>query len=99
MVLNCSFINYLQNALGYLAGAFGFSAILNYILARLIVITEPSVDKNTFNDEIGVMMGWSLPVISLPCMFVSGYAIWLLIRGIKNCTGLNIEDAMRHKSP
>ena len=41
------------------AGAFGFSAILNYILARLIVITEPSVDKNTFNDEIGVMMGWS----------------------------------------
>jgi hypothetical protein len=82
-----------------LAGAFGFSAILNYILARLIVITEPSVDKNTFNDEIGVMMGWSFPVISLPCMFVSGYAIWLLIRGIKNCTGLNIEDAMRHKSP
>ena len=37
-----------------------------------------------FNDEIGVMMGWSFPVISLPCMVVSGYAIWLLIRGIKS---------------
>ena len=81
-----------------LAGTFVFSAILNYILARLIVITEPSVDKNAFNDEIGVMMGWSFPVISLPCMVVSGYAIWLLIRGIKKFTGLDIEDAMRQRS-
>ncbi len=82
-----------------LAGTFVFSAILNYILARIIVITEPSMDKNAFNDEIGVMMGWSFPVISLPCMVVSGYAIWLLIQGIKDFTGLNIEDAMRQRSP
>ena len=81
-----------------LAGTFVFSAILNYALARIIVITEPSVDKNAFNDEIGAMMGWSFPVISLPCMVVSGYAIWLLIRGIKKFTGLDIEDAMRKKS-
>ena len=81
-----------------LGGTFVFSAILNYVLARLIVTTEPSVDKNAFNDEIGVMMGWSFPAISLPCMVVSGYAVWLLIRGIKNFTGLNIEDAMRQKS-
>ena len=80
-----------------LAISFVFSAILNYLLARFIVVTEPSIDKNAFNDEIGVMMGWSFPVISLPCMIVSGYAIWLLIRGIKNFTGLNIEDAMKQR--
>ena len=36
-------------------------------------------------------MAWSFPIISLPCMIVSGYAIWLLIRGIKTFTGLDIE--------
>ena len=77
---------------------FILSAALNYFLARLIVITEPHIDKNAFNDEIGAMMGWSFPVISLPSMLISGYALWLLIRGIKKLTGLNMEDAMRQRS-
>lgn len=80
-----------------IAGSFVFSAALNYLLARVLVVTEPFLDKNAFNDEVGAMMGWSFPVISLPCMIVSGYAIWLLVRGIKRCTGLNIEDAMRNR--
>lgn len=81
-----------------MAGTFLFSAILNYFLARFIVVTEPSVNKNAFNDEVGIMMAWSFPVISLPCMVVSGYAIWLLIRGIKDYTGLDFEDVIRQKS-
>ena len=51
-----------------LAATFLFSAILNFILARIIVVTEPFINKNAFNDEVGVMMAWSFPVISLPCM-------------------------------
>jgi|TARA_B100002019_G_scaffold29765_1_gene23730 hypothetical protein len=81
-----------------LAATFLFSAILNFILARIIVVTEPFTNKNAFNDEVGVMMAWSFPVISLPCMVVSGYTIWLLIRGIKDCTGLEMEEAIRQKS-
>ena len=68
--------------------------ILNYVLARIIVITEPSVDKNAFNDEIGAMMGWSFPVISVPCMLVSAYAFWLLVGGIKKFTGLSLEEVL-----
>jgi hypothetical protein len=45
-----------------------------------------------------LMMAWSLPIISLPCMIASGYSIWLLIRGIKTFTGLDIEDAIKQKS-
>ena len=74
--------------------SFAVSAVLNFILSRMIVVTEPSVDKIAFNDEVGQMMGWSLPVISIPCMVVSGYAFWLLIKGIRKFTGLSMEEVM-----
>lgn len=74
--------------------SFAVSALLNFILSRIIVVTEPSVDKIAFNDEVGQMMGWSLPVISIPCMVVSGYAFWLLIKGIRKFTGLSMEEVM-----
>ena len=77
-----------------LAGTFVFSTVVNYLLARLIVVTEPFSDKNAFNDEIGTMMTWSFPVISLPCMVATAYAFWLLTRGIKRMTGLNLEEAI-----
>ena len=70
------------------------TVVLNFILSRMIVVTEPSIDKMAFNDEVGRMMGWSLPVISVPCMIVSGYAFWLLIKGIKEFTGLSMEEVL-----
>jgi hypothetical protein len=70
------------------------SACLNYFLARAIVITEPSIDKLAFNDEVGKMMGWSFPIISLPCMIVSAYAFWLLVKGIKALAGLSLEEVL-----
>ena len=74
--------------------SFAVSAVLNFILSRMIVTTEPSINKIAFNDEVGQMMGWSLPVISIPCMLVSGYAFWLLFKGIKEFTGLSMEEVM-----
>ncbi|HAD20883.1 MAG: hypothetical protein CMI28_03640 [Opitutae bacterium] len=79
--------------------SFAVSAVLNFILSRMIVVTEPSIDKIAFNDEVGQMMGWSLPVISIPCMIVSGYAFWLLIKGIKQFTGLSMEEVMAQAPP
>jgi len=76
------------------------SACLNYFLAIAIVVTEPSIDKLAFNDEVGKMMGWSFPIISLPCMVVSAYAFWLLIKGIRRLAGLSLEvlNQPKHKS-
>jgi len=73
---------------------FILSACLNYFLAIAIVVTEPSIDKLAFNDEVGKMMGWSFPIISLPCMVVSAYAFWLLIKGIRSLAGLSLEDVL-----
>ena len=85
----------LTNCTWLLAAAFLLSAILNYYLSKAIVVTEPFVDANAFNDEIGEMMTWSYLVIIAPCMLVSGYALWTLIKGIKALTGLNMESVFR----
>jgi hypothetical protein len=77
-----------------IALTFILSACLNYFLAIAIVVTEPSIDKLAFNDEVGKMMGWSFPIISLPCMVVSAYAFWLLIKGIRSLAGLSLEDVL-----
>jgi len=75
-----------------IAGSFVLSAFLNFLLARFIVVTEPFVDKNQFNEEVGAMMFWSFPVISVPCMIISAYTLWLLIKGVKNYAGLDMDQ-------
>ena len=78
--------------------SFGISAILNFFLAQGIVKTEPDVNMIQFNKEIGQMMGWSMVVIAIPCMLVSGYALFLLFKGIKKFTGLSMEQVMAQGS-
>ena len=56
-----------------LAVTFLLSAVLNYYLSKAIVVTEPFVDANAFNDEIGEMMTWSQIVIMAPCLLVFVY--------------------------
>ncbi len=53
----------------------------------------------SFNDEVGRMMGWSFPVISIPCILVSGYAFWILIRGIKEFAGMPLEEILANAPP
>ncbi len=53
----------------------------------------------SFNDEVGRMMGWSFPVISIPCILVSGYAFWILIRGIKEYAGMPLEEILANAPP
>ena len=78
-----------------IALTFIFSACLNYFLALYIVKTEPSVDRTAFNNEVGTMMGLSFPIISLPCMAVSGYALWILIKGIRDNAGYSFEEIIK----
>ena len=79
-----------------IALSFIVSAFLNYFLSRWIVVTEPFVDKIAFNDQVGQMMGWSFPVISIPCMLITLYALKILTSGIKEMTGLKLEETMAH---
>lgn len=92
-----SFEKLMKTCTWLLAGSFLVSAILNFILARLIVTTNPADNPVLFNDELGNLTMWSWPVIVIPCTIVMGVALWKLFSGIKELTGLDLEDVFKQK--
>ena len=75
-----------------LAGSFFISGALNFALARWIVVSPSGTDA--FNSEVSKMMAWSWPVIAIPSMLIMMFALWRLLRGIKQMTGLALEDVL-----
>ncbi len=73
-----------------LAGSFMLSAVLNYLLAKWIVVSPSGTPE--FNSELGTMNLMSYPVIVLPCMVITMYALFYVIRNIRSLTGLKLED-------
>ena len=82
-----------------LAASFFVSAVLNFVLARLIV--KSPAGSVAFNEELGRMTALSYPVIVLPSMAVMFIAMWYLFRSIKRLTHMDLEDIFhpRHKTP
>jgi len=78
-----------------LAGAFILSAILNYVLARVVVTSDPGTDA--FNSELGRMTALSYPVITLPVMVVLMGTIFYILNTVGKLTGLELEDVMKKK--
>ena len=76
-----------------LSASFFLSAVLNYGLAKYILKSEPGTVA--FNEELGQMYSLSYPVIVLPSFVVMIYALWQLQAGIKDLTGLKLEDIFK----
>ena len=76
-----------------LGSSFLLSAILNYKLSRYLIRSETGTEA--FNIELGRLTFWSWPVIVIPCMFITIYALWKLLHGIKALTGLELEEVFR----
>jgi hypothetical protein len=76
--------------------SFVVSAVLNFVLARWL-LTSPSGTPE-FNAQLGKMNALSWPVIVVPTMIITVYALWRLIGGIKKLTGLGLEQMM-HAQP
>lgn len=77
-----------------LAFSFFVSAVLNYVLAVIIVKTDPNVDMDAFNAEIGRMTALSWIVIVIPSMIVLGLALWYFVSGLTRITGLPFDELM-----
>lgn len=75
-----------------LAASFLLSGVLNYFLARWIVVSPSRSDA--FNSEVSKMMAWSWPVIAIPGMAIMMVALMKLLGGIKRMTGLELEDVL-----
>ncbi|HLV48181.1 MAG TPA: VC0807 family protein [Aliidiomarina sp.] len=88
-----AFKNTLRHAGIGAAGSFFLSATLNYILARMIVVSPAGTEA--FNQEIGRMTALSFPVIVLPTMIILLASIFYLFWQINRLTGESIESFIR----
>ena len=78
----------------YILGAsFLVSAALNYVLARLIVVSPAGT--TAFNQELGKMTALSFPVIMAPLALLFALALFFLVSGIRKQTGLEVADIFR----
>ncbi len=86
----------LQSSTYLLAGSFFLSAVLNFVLAR-IVIKSPG-GSTEFAEELGRMTALSWPVITIPAMIVMLFTLWRLVHGLKTLTGLHLDEIL-HTPP
>lgn len=80
----------LSNASIMVAGSFFMSSVLNYILAKTILVSEPGTVA--FTEELGKMTALSFPVIALPSTVVLMAIIFYLLHHIQKLTDLKAED-------
>lgn len=80
----------LANASVMIAGSFFMSSVLNYILAKVILVSEPG--SVAFTEEIGKMTALSFPVIALPSTIVLFGVLFYLLHHIQKLTDLKTED-------
>ena len=79
-----------------LAASFFLSSTLNYILAKMIVMSPSGTEA--FNIEVGKMNAISFPVIALPSMIIMVLSLMYIFRSIRLLTGLTFEEAMHDTS-
>ncbi len=82
----------LKNASYLIALSFVVSSVLNYILAIVILVSEPGTEA--FNAELGKMNALSFPVIAVPATIVMMFALFYLFKQIKALTQLELEDIL-----
>ena len=73
-----------------LGASFIFSSAMNYILAKMIVVSPTGTEA--FNNELGRMTALSYPVIAIPSMILFFVALYYLLNSIKKLSGLTLEE-------
>ncbi|OEY66140.1 VC0807 family protein [Marinobacter sp. X15-166B] len=74
------------------SGTFLFSSVMNYILAKWIVVSPAGTQA--FNEELGRMTLVSYPMIAIPSMIMMMAIFYYLWRTIRRLTGYTLEEVM-----
>jgi len=88
------FYKLLRNCTAWLGASFMLSAVLNFVLAKMIVKTDSAVNLDAFNDEVGTMTLYSYFIIMVPSMAILMFVMYKVMKGLKRDTGLELEDVM-----
>ena len=81
--------NVLKNTTYMLAASFLLSAILNFVLAKILIKSPTGTEA--FAQELADMTMYSYVVIALPSTCVMMIALWYLFKQLKKLTGLETE--------
>lgn len=84
------FERHLRMASFMVAGSFFLSGVLNYILAKRILVSPPG--STELAQELGKMTALSFPVIAVPCTIVLAGALYYLLSNIQKLTQLTLEE-------
>lgn len=82
----------LINASLMIATSFFLSSALNYILAKIILVSQPGTAA--FNAELGKMTALSYPIIALPMMMIMMGTLFYVFRSIRLLTHLTLEEVI-----
>lgn len=83
----------LLNATFLLSSTFFFSSVMNYLLAKWVVVSPAG--SEAFNEELGRMTLLSYPVIAIPSMVMMMAVFYYIGRGMKDLAGLSVMDVLR----
>lgn len=83
----------LVHASWMLAASFFVSSVLNFVLAKWIVKSQPGT--TAFNEELGRMTALSYPVIVIPSMLIMIGTLWYLFHRIRRLTDLDLEQILK----
>ncbi len=86
------FLKQLDRANILFACTFFFSAVANYVLAKMIVKSDSGTEA--FNQELGRMTLLSYPVIAIPSMIMMLAIFYYIWRTIRKLTDLKLEQVI-----
>lgn len=86
----------LRNGSYFIASSFFVSSVLNYVLAKMIVVSPTGTPE--FNVEIGKMHAIGFPVIAVPSLIIMIATLIYIFREIRLFTDLTMEEVMHDPS-
>ena len=78
-----------------IALSFALSSVLNYGLAKYLLVSAPGTVA--FNEELGKMTALSFPVIAVPATLVMMTALFYLFHAIQKLTHLTLDDIVNEQ--
>ena len=87
-----AFAAIMRRATVLVAVAFFFSGALNFMLARHLLRSPGGTPE--FNAELAKMHWLSWPVIAVPSMAMMMVALWQVVKGVEELTGLTVDDVL-----
>jgi intracellular septation protein A len=82
----------IQLANHLLSITFVFSATMNYLLAKWVVISPAGTTE--FNEQLGKMTMLSYPVIAIPSMIMLSAIMFYVVKSVMKLTGLKLEQIL-----